>query len=103
MKRIPPLPRRLIGIGTFFLPTLVTVAGVSLGRSRFRYDPMYVAWTPRVIFGSVFLAAVVPLACILTSSLSLTRRIGFAATVLCLLVVECALAFSVGLVLSTQP
>jgi len=95
--------RALIGVTAFCLPAIVTVAGVSLDRSGLHLDQGYAAWIPKVIWSSVLLAAVVPAACILTSTLSLPRRIGLTAAMLCLLAVECGLAFFVGLMMSMRP
>ena len=101
---MPTLSNRgLTGITAFCLPALVSVAGVSLDRSGLQLDQRYAAWIPKVIWSSVLLAAVVPAACILTSTLSLPRRIGLTAAMLCLLAVECGLAFVVGLMLSVRP
>lgn len=103
--RMPTLSNRgLIGITAFCLPALVTVAGISLDRSGLHLDPGIVAaWLPKVIWSSVLLAAVVPAACILTSTLSLPRRMALTAAMLCLLAVECGLALVVGLMLSVRP
>ena len=95
--------RGLIGITAFCLPALVSVAGVNLDRSGLDLGQRYAAWIPRVIWSSVLLAAVVPAACILTATLSWPRRIGLTAAMLCLLAVECGLAFYVGLMMSMRP
>ena len=104
MKRMPTLSnRRLIGVTAFCLPALVTVAGVSLDRSHLPLDQRYAAWIPKVVIGSALVAAVVPAACILTSSLPLARRIGFTAAMLCLLAVECGLALFIGAIVTWRP
>ena len=95
--------RGLIGITAFCLPALVTVVGIGVDRSGRPLDPGIAAWLPKVIWSSVLLAAVVPAACILTSTLSLPRRIGLTAAMLCLLAVECGLALYLGLMLSMRP
>ena len=104
VKCMPALSnRRLIGITAFCLPALLTVAGVSLDRSRLPLDQRYAAWIPKVIIGSMLVAAVVPAACILTSTLPLARRIGFTAAMLCLLAVECGLALLIGAMMTWRP
>ena len=103
-KRMPTLSNRgLIGITAFCLPALVSVAGVSLDRSGLQLDQRYAAWIPKVIWSSVLLAAIMPAACILTSTLSLARRLGLTVAMLCLLAVECGLALAAGLMMSFRP
>ena len=104
VKRMPTLSnRRLIGVTAFCLPALVTVAGVSLDRFRLPLDQRYATWIPKVIIGSVLVAAIVPAACILTSSLPLARRIGFTAAMLCLLACECGFALFLGAMMTWRP
>jgi hypothetical protein len=76
----------------FALPALTCVIGVRLDRSCIGHDPTYEPLILVALCSSVFLAAVVPGALIMTSTRSLPRRIGLTATMLCLLALECGLA-----------
>jgi len=89
--------RILVGICSFALPALMANIGMRLDESRFRHDPTYRALVPPVMLGSVVLAAVVPAALIMTTALSLPRRIGLAAAVWSLLAIECAVTVYVVL------
>lgn len=92
----PPF-RAFIGIVAFTLPALVVVIGRRLDRSTLQHDPRYAALIPTVLWSSVVLAALVPAALIMTSPLSWPRRVGLMVATLCLLVLECGLAFYVVL------
>jgi hypothetical protein len=84
--------RALAGIVAFALPAFMCVVGVRLDRSSIGHAPTYQPLILVVLCSSVLLAAVVPAALIMTSKLSLLRRIGLTATVLCFLALECGLA-----------
>lgn len=87
----------MAGAAAFAVPAVSTVIGIRVDQSSFRYEPAYGALIPAVFYGSVFLAAAVPAALILTSTLSLPRRIGLTAAVWCLLAIECGIAIVVAL------
>jgi hypothetical protein len=92
-----PWIRGLAGIVAFALPALMCVIGMPLDRSSLGHDPTYKALILPVLCSSLLLAAVVPAALILTSTLSLPRRIGLTAAMWCLLALECGLAFYIVL------
>jgi hypothetical protein len=92
-----PWIRGLAGFVAFASPAFVCFIGVHLDRSSFRHSPTYKSLIPVVLGGSLLLAAVVPAVLIMISALSLPRRIGLTAAMLCLLVLECGLAFYVVL------
>lgn len=88
-----PWIKGLTGTVAFGLPALMCVIGMRLDRSNLAHDPRYKSLILVVLCSSLFLAAVVPAALIMTSTLSLLRRIGLTAAMWCLLVLECCLAF----------
>lgn len=89
--------RGLAGSVAFASPALVCIIGMHLDRSSFKHSPTYKSLIPVVLGGSLLLAAVVPAVLIMTSALSLPRRVGLTAAMLCLLALECCLAFYIVL------
>jgi len=92
-----PFLRWAVGVVTFSLPAIVAAIGIRLDHSSLRNDASYADAAPIMIWGSLFLAVLVPASLILTSKQSWPRRIGLTLAVLCLLAAECAVAFFIGL------
>jgi hypothetical protein len=70
---------------------------VRLDHSTLGHDPTYAPLVLPVLLSSVGLAAVVPAALIMTSKLSLPRRVGLTVALLCLLVLECGFTFYIAM------
>lgn len=92
-----PWVRGGVGMIAFALPALIVVPGLRLDQSSLRHDPTYAKLVPVMLWSSVILAAVVPAVLIMTSALSLPRRIGLTIAVWCLLALECWLAIYIVL------
>ena len=92
-----PLLRWAVGVVTFALPAIVAGLGIRLDHSSLRNEPSYAAAAPIMIWGSIFLAVLVPASLILTSQQSWPRRIALTLAIWCLLALECAVAFFVVL------
>lgn len=80
------------GTVAFALPAMISVIGARLDRSSIAHAPAYKSSIPVVLGITVLLAAVLPGTLIMTSTGSLSRRIGLTAAMLCLLALECGLA-----------
>ncbi|MGH8118990.1 MAG: hypothetical protein ACRESK_00050 [Gammaproteobacteria bacterium] len=83
----------LAGSSAFFLPALITVAGMRLDKSQYRNDPLYSALIPVAGWSAIILALVIPTVLVLTSRTTLPRRFGFTAVIWCLLLMEFYLCF----------
>lgn len=90
--------RAIVGLVAFTLPVLVVVVGMHLDRSHIEPgDQTTARLIEIVLWGSMVLAALVPSALIMTSTLSWPRRVGLTVATLCLLVLECGLTFYIAL------
>ncbi len=92
-----PWFRWVAGIIAFALPVLAVAIGLRLDHSSPRRNPTYTASVPFMLFGSIFLAAIVPAAPILSSKQSLLRRVGLTIATLGLLALECAITFYIAM------
>ena len=92
-----PLLRWAAGVVAFSAPSIVAAIGTRLDHSSLRNAPSYAAAAPILIWGSIFFAVLVPAGLILTSKQSWPRRVGLTLLMLCLLVLECTIAFYVAL------
>ena len=92
-----PWRKRIVGIVAFALPALMSVVGMRLDRLSFGHDPAYARLIPPVMWASLLVAVIVPAAFVMTSSLSLRKRVALTASILCLLAIECVLVVYIGL------
>jgi len=83
----------LAGVVTFLLPALIAAIGLHLDKSVYRNDPAYTAIIPVAAWSAIILAMVVPAALVLTTRMSLPRRLGLAAVIWCLLAIEFYMIF----------
>ena len=77
----------------FFLPAFIAAIGMHLDRSTYRNDQLYTALVPVAGWGAISLSIIVPTVLLLSSRMSLRRRIGLTAVVWCLLLLEFYLIF----------
>ena len=77
----------------FFLPAVIATIGMHLDRSAYRNDHVYTALVLVAGWSAISLAIVVPAALLMSSRMSLRRRIGLTAVVWCLILLEFYLIF----------
>jgi hypothetical protein len=96
--KTPPTRQSIVGLVAFTLPVLVVVIGMRLDRSPIQpSDLRYTELIQIVLWGSIALAALVPVALIMTSTLSWPRKLGLTLAMWSLLVLECGLTFYIAL------